>query len=62
MTKLVEWFVCGLVFGVGVKGGMALYDYSKSDKAKAHFQSFKTKLKTVNDKCSEIGNKVINVA
>ena len=32
MDQLVKWFVCGVVFGVGVKGGMKLYDYATSEK------------------------------
>ena len=43
MTNAIKWFVCGVVFGVGVKGGMALYEYAKSPKAKEHFNSISAK-------------------
>lgn len=43
MSELAKWFVVGVVFGVGVKGGMALYEYAKSPKAKEHFNSISEK-------------------
>lgn len=44
MTSVIKWLVFGVCFGVGVKGGMALYDYARSDKAKEHFSNINKRI------------------
>lgn len=43
MTSAIKFLVCGVFFGIGVKGGMELYDYVKSGKAKEHYSILKEK-------------------
>lgn len=43
MTNAIKWLVFGVCFGVGIKGGMALYEYAKSPKAKEHFNLISAK-------------------
>lgn len=41
-----ELFLLGMIFGLGIKVGMATYDYIESGKAKTH-------LKLLSDYCSK---------